>query len=95
MYTVTIPTYDELMVMFPKSNERRILGYGLTLWEYTEEERRIPVNRKLEFTEIRSDDVMIDPHYNIYIHKSFYDALKALEPQTFGTHKYLGRPHDT
>jgi len=95
MYTVTIPTYDELMVMFPESDKQRILGHGLTLWGYAEDEMRIPANRILEFPEIRADDTMHNHHYDIYIHTSFYNFLKALEPQTFGSHRYLGRPHDT
>jgi len=83
------------MVIFPGSNDQCILDDDLILWEYAEDEMRIPANRILEFPGIRIDDTMYDEHYNIFIHRVFYDALKALEPQTFGTHRYLGRPHDT
>lgn len=98
MYTVTVPTYEELQVMFAfESDEDRIILDGKIAWEYHTDEMRVPANRILEFSEIHSDDTMYDEHYDIYIHKSFYDYLKALEPQTFGTIKTIlkRRPHAT
>lgn len=93
MYTVTIPTYEELQIMCAyESDEDRIIHDGYTVWEYNTDEMRIPANRILEFPEIRSDDTMYDSHYDIYILKTFYDLLKALEPQTFGSHRSLGKP---
>ena len=93
MYTVTVPTYEELQVMFPfESDEDLIVHDGKVVWEFHTDEMRIPANRVLEFSEIRSDGIMYDDYYDIYIHRAFYDYLKALEPQTFGTHRSLGKP---
>lgn len=95
MYKVTVPTYDELIEMFPGSGLLRITHGKHTVWEYHTDEMRIPTNRILEFPTVRSDGTMYDEHYDIFILKSFYDFLKSLEPQTFGSTKILGRPYGT
>lgn len=92
MLTVTVPTYEELMAMFPDSDGDYILNGDLTLWEYKADEMSIPGDRVLEFAGIRSDGILHDEVYDIYIHKDFYDFLKNLESQTFGSHRSLGKP---
>lgn len=93
MYKVTVPSYEELQVMFPKSTATHIRYAGNKVWEFHTDEMRIPANRILEFPTVRSDGFMYDEHYDIFILKSFYDFLKALEPQTFGSTKFIRRPY--
>jgi len=94
--TLKLPTWDELMVIYPKSIPRFIKDTGSTSIWYWEEEQNMAEDRILNLFPhpTASTKLVYKTTHGAEgcILKSMYGYLMELEGRTFGTSRHLGRP---
>jgi len=94
--TLKLPTWDELMVIYPKSTSGFIKDTGgISIWSW-KEEKNMAEDRILNLFPHPITSVKLGYKTTHgaqgWILVSMYGYLMSLESQSFGTHRYLGRP---